>query len=353
MNLLDDFPKTELEFHRRFASEAACVKYFCALRWPDGFVCPYCNHKGGWLRKKSNERRKKNKRPSYVCRACKAETSVTAGTVLHNTQKELREWLLAMFHRTVSKQGMSALELQRRMGFGCYRTALRWLRELRRAMGEALKDRQQLGPEVEVDEVPIAGFQEEPRASDKKKDAYMLVAVERLPSGCGRVRLKFMRHRDGAHVIPFIKSVVKPGSLVLTDWSGAFVTLTNEGYLHDARVTSNGHGKQLRTPEGLLIAAKHLPRIGRIANLVDRLMIGAHQGSFKRRHIQGYLDEYAFRFDGKNLNVRTRMVKELAEAALAIPCLPYTVSTGEFGPKKNRRQAEQLKQLAGEAYGNR
>ncbi len=52
---------------------------------------------GGWLR----------------CRACRKQTSLTAGTIFEGTRKPLRMWFLAMWFVTSQKNGVSALGLQR------------------------------------------------------------------------------------------------------------------------------------------------------------------------------------------------------------------------------------------------
>ena len=31
-----------------FPTDADCLDYLEWLRWPDGFVCPGCEHAGGW-----------------------------------------------------------------------------------------------------------------------------------------------------------------------------------------------------------------------------------------------------------------------------------------------------------------
>ncbi len=67
---------------------------------------------GGWLR----------------CRACRKQTSLTAGTIFEGTRKPLRMWFLAMWFVTSQKNGVSALGLQRELGLGSYagRGRLRW-----------------------------------------------------------------------------------------------------------------------------------------------------------------------------------------------------------------------------------
>ncbi|MBI5845004.1 MAG: transposase, partial [Deltaproteobacteria bacterium] len=41
---MEDYPTNLAEFRVRFATEASCVDYLVALRWPNGFVCPACGH---------------------------------------------------------------------------------------------------------------------------------------------------------------------------------------------------------------------------------------------------------------------------------------------------------------------
>ena len=43
-----DFPKTLLEFEERFATEAACLAYVRAKKWPEGFRCAKCGGQKSW-----------------------------------------------------------------------------------------------------------------------------------------------------------------------------------------------------------------------------------------------------------------------------------------------------------------
>jgi hypothetical protein len=45
------FPKSLIEFQRRFASESECAEYLFEQRWPHGFVCPGCGDCRAWLLK--------------------------------------------------------------------------------------------------------------------------------------------------------------------------------------------------------------------------------------------------------------------------------------------------------------
>ena len=59
---------------------------------------------------------------------------MTAGTIFHRTRTPLSTWFAAIWFVTSQKNGMSALGLQRVLGFASYETAWAWLHKLRRAM---------------------------------------------------------------------------------------------------------------------------------------------------------------------------------------------------------------------------
>ena len=45
---MGEFPRSLIEFQRRFPDEAACAKYLFAARWPQGFLCPSCGKAKAW-----------------------------------------------------------------------------------------------------------------------------------------------------------------------------------------------------------------------------------------------------------------------------------------------------------------
>lgn len=326
--ILNIFPRTEQEFRDRFGDEEACRLFLIQLRWPSGFVCPHCGHREAWRRTNRDE---------WICagRTCGKETSLRAGTVFHNSPKPLRDWFLAMFHVISSKQGISALELQRRLGYGSYRTTLRWLRELRRAIGNLLASRPQMSGEVEVDEMLLGGFAEGTGLhgfSDPSK-ACIVGAAERRGGGCGRTRMKVIPKNDGKSIRAFVYSTVQLGSMVCSD--GARVYRKLPGFLSNPATISNARGGQLRGRGSKKIVETHLARIHRVFSLVKRVVIGAHQGAFTQKHLQGYLDEYCFRFDGrgKKQSLPLRMVVELASSAVAVKAVPYWKSSGRVDPR--------------------
>jgi hypothetical protein len=90
---------------------------------------------------------------TWECAACRKQTSVTAGRVMHRRHLPLKTWFLAAHIVTSHANGMSALQLQAQLGLGSYKTAWLLLHKLRRAM--VSPDRSLLEDLVEVDETDI------------------------------------------------------------------------------------------------------------------------------------------------------------------------------------------------------
>lgn len=108
-----DYPHTYREFTQRFPDEDACLRYIERLRWPDGFVCPACGARADpWHQTRGR----------LLCRSCRHQATVTAGTIFDKTRTPLTTWLEAAWHLTTAKSGMSAVILQRTVGTN-YRVA--------------------------------------------------------------------------------------------------------------------------------------------------------------------------------------------------------------------------------------
>jgi ribosomal protein L37AE/L43A len=91
-----------MAFQERFATEEACREYLFACRWPDGFRCRRC---GGREVGVMHEGRR-----VWQCKRCGAQTSVTAGTVMHNTQTPLTLWFWAAYLVATHHPGISAVQ---------------------------------------------------------------------------------------------------------------------------------------------------------------------------------------------------------------------------------------------------
>lgn len=297
-----DYPRTLEEFDEWFSSEAACSVYLTRLRWPGGFVCPACGGRSSW----------NTARGLFRCQACQRQTSALAGTVLEGTRKPLRTWFQAMWYVTNQKSGVSALGLQRVLGFGSYQTAWTWLHKLRRAMVRPGRDR--LHGVVEVDETYVGGVDEGAKGRANEDKSIVMVAVELLePKGFGRVRLRRAPNASQGSLIGFVQDVIEPGSMVRTDGLLAYRDLPKHGYVHKPLVIL-GSGSP---------AHVSMPAVHRVASLLKRWLLGTHQGSVRAKHLDYYLDEFTFRFNRRSSRARGLLFYRLLQQAVAVPPTTY------------------------------
>ena len=94
-------------FREAFGTEEQCRAALVRLRWPDGFLCPSCGHRGHCVLAG---------RGLYQCNRCKKQTSPTAGTIFHATKLPLTLWFAAIHLIVTAKNGISSVELGRRLG---------------------------------------------------------------------------------------------------------------------------------------------------------------------------------------------------------------------------------------------
>ncbi len=295
---MEDFPRTLLEFEERFNSEDACRDYLFRLRWPDGFRCPRCNHRKPWPRANG----------LYECSRCGFQTSVTSGTIFHDTKKPLRLWFRAMWHVTSQKYGANALGLQRVLGLGSYRTAWSWLHKLRRAMVRPGRDR--LAGIVQVDESYIGGEKPGKRGRGAAGKALVVIAAQVDGTRIGRIRLRQVADASAASLEPAVEQAVEPEAVVRTDgWSG-YSQLKRLGYVHEVVRKHAEVGDDL------------LPFCHQVAGLLKRWLLGTHQGAVSHEHLDYYLDEFTFRFNRRTSRHRGKLFYRLVQQAAAVEPVP-------------------------------
>lgn len=300
--MVEDYPDTLMELERRFSDEDACRAYLFALRWPTGFACPRCGGGEAW----------RMARGLWLCGACRAQVSVTAGTIFQDSKLPLTVWFRAMWQVTSQKNGMSALGLQRVLGLGSYKTAWAMLHKLRRAM--VRPGRERLRGVVEVDETYWGGEEEGVRGRGAVQKALIAVAAEAAPGrgkAIGRIRLHHIPDTNRSTLHKFIAQAIEPGSTVVTDGLQAYRDMKD--YVHDRQV-------QQRQPAD----AEHLlPRVHRVASLLKRWLLGTHQGAIAHEHLDDYLDEFTFRFNRRTSASRGKLFYRLAQQAVRVEPAPF------------------------------
>ena len=290
---MSDYPETVREFRVWFPDDTACRAYLERLRWPEGVRCPRCPQAEVWVMKP----------PFYRCTACRHDFTVTAGTLFADTRLPLNLWFEAIWYVVNQKNGASALGVQRVLGVS-YLTAWRWLHKLRRAMVRPGRDR--LAGTVELDEVYIGGEKPGKRGRGAAGKALVLVVAQADGARIGRIRLVRVANASQAALTPAVERCVEPKSCVLTDdWEG-YGALAQCGYDRQVVRTTAVVGENL------------LPRANRVASLLQRWLLGTHQGAVSHEHLDYYLDEFVFRFNRRRSSSRGLLFYRLVGQALAI-----------------------------------
>jgi len=318
------FPTSLPEFQRVFSDDAACARYLELVRWPDGFTCPKCGH--------AEEPYRFPTRSSVVlrCRKCKANTSLTAGTVMQSSHTPLSVWFWGAYLMTTETPGQSAVQFQRQLGLSRYETAFQILHKLRAGM--VRPDRDAIGGEsypVGVDECLVGG-ETHGEGRGKHHKSIVIGAVEVRPRAedgknhkrrvyAGRLRLRVVPDRSAEALTTFVKDNVAVGNIIRTDaWTG-YPTLSKAGYRHDSLTLGGDPDK----------AEAHLPMIHLVFSNLKTWIKGTHHGRIEPKHLQAHLNEYVFRFN-RRFYPMTAFHSVLGIASRVVPPTYAQLYSGEW-----------------------
>ncbi len=291
-NSLSESPVTLLDFQRMFPDEMSCLRYLERVRWPNGFSCKKCASIGEPFRLSTHPRKLK-------CRSCHHVESVTADTVMHRSKTNIHIWFWAAYLIAAQTPGVSALELQKRLGITRYETAFQILHKLRATM--VRPDRDKIGTEwpVELDIVFVGG-KHKSGTQGKTDQTPVIIAVEirrreyRNPKTnklirrtlAGRARLQALPNKTAAVTNDFVKNCIASGAVIVSDDGKEFASLRALGYDHRP-VPMRGNREKMDS---------YLPMISKVTANLKTWIDGTFHGVGKF-HLQTYLNEFMFRFN--------------------------------------------------------
>ncbi len=277
---------TMAQFEDRFPAgdEDACLRYLVARRWPDGVHCPRCGNTE--LYDASSY-----KPFHWQCVECSKagpyRFSALVGTIFENTKKPLRDWFRVVHLMFASKKGMSALQIQRMMGFGSYETAHSMCHKIRAAL---IDPTVRLGGIVEMDSTLIGGkdfnrhFNKRVHHPSKGKTP-IIGAVERN----GNVVARVLKQVTSQTMLDFVNEAISNKvSLLATDsWVGY------SDYLRRFPHEMVDHSKKQ-----YVIGAVHTNTIEGFWSIFKRGVVGTfHKMSAK--YMPLYVAEFQFRYNNR------------------------------------------------------
>lgn len=214
---------------------------------------------------------------------------------MHRSHIPIQEWFWAAYLVATLTPGISALQLQRQLGLGSYRTAWFVLNRLRKGMVN--NTRTPLSGIVEADETIMGGPVKNKRGRGVTHGTHKSLvagAVEVVSyfdkngtpkEKAIRLRLAVIQHADEVTIGDFLKKNVQPGSTIRSDGWRGYSKKALSVYQHDQRIVGS--------PERAHQVAPHIHRV--FSNLKTWLQ-GTHHG-VDPKYLPLYLDEFVFRFN--------------------------------------------------------
>ena len=272
---------TEYEVAKMTENEART--YLEGIRWPEGPVCPHC----GATTKDAKIYKLEGKahRPGLLkCSKCRRQFTVTVGTIMEDSHISLSKWVLAFHKICSSKKGISALQLQRELGLGSYKSAWFMAHRIRLAL-EKSPLAEKLSGIVEADETYVGG--KPARDSGKRgrgtKKTPVVVAVERN----GKAFSKPVDNISSAEIEKKVLSQVDHTSVLMTDEYTTYIPIGR---------TFGGHHRILHSSGEYSRGFIYTNTAESYFSLLKRGVIGIFH-FISRKHMERYCAEFDFRWD--------------------------------------------------------
>ncbi len=286
----------------RFGTEETALAYLESIRWPDGPVCCHCgNGNRERLGRIVANAGKKIRAGLWQCAECRKQFRVTVGTIFEDSHVPLNLWLVAWYLVCGAKKGISALQMQRHLGLGSYRTAWMMMHKIRHALTESpFTDK--LSGVVEADETYVGG-----RVKGKGRH-YMgnKTPVVALVERGGRIRSQVMERVTAKNLKAAVLEHTAKGTTLVTDTASAYVAATRKSRKH--YTVNHSAGEYARKEKNGFVA--HSNTVECSFSLLKRGVMGSFH-HVSKKHLPKYLAEFDFRWNNRGINDGERTVAGL------------------------------------------
>lgn len=289
-----------------FRDDEAAYAKLESVMWPSGPECPHCGVVNDAHKIAANPA-KKVRHGLYRCNACKAQFTVTVGTVYERSHIPLHKWLQATYLICSSKKGISAKQIERTVQV-TYKSAWFMMHRIRVAMDPILKTPGDpiggAGKIVEADETYIGRRKGTPKKRGFDHKNAVLGLVERG----GDVRTFHIDRATKETVKSIVDVHVRPETRHYTD--GAAI------YENNAMNLQGGHDWVDHGRDEYVRGEVHTNTIEGYFSIFKRGMKGIYQHC-SEKHLVRYLAEFDFRYNNREavgVNDQGRTAKALRGA---------------------------------------
>jgi transposase len=275
------------EFNNEFPNDDACLEHIKEQRWPDGMApCEKCG--------KDTKHHRVGNRTAYACQSCGSHLYPLAGTIFEKSSTSLKTWFYAMYLMGSTRCGISAKQIQRETGV-TYKTAWRMFNQIRKLLGD--DDLKLEGPTVEIDESYYGGRRKYGFGRTLRGNKRKLPAVAIVQRG-GKVIAKAVDNVSKSRIYPMIEKHVTKGSVIYTDESPIYTKLSE--MVSGDGVPMNFRHYSIRHKDGVYVRGHiHTNSVEGLWSLIKRGIGGVYH-SVSQKHLQGYLNEYCFRYNRRH-----------------------------------------------------
>jgi len=257
-----------------FPDEESAVAWFESVRWKDGRFCPHCG----------SVRTAEAKKPQpYRCKDCRKHFSCRTGTIVQSAKLMVKKWLYAMYLMSVSRKGVSSLQLGRELGIA-QEAAWRLGHKIRTAWNQGGLFAM-TGP-VEADETYIGG-------KEKNKHAKKKLKARRGPVGkkpvagvpyraTNHVSAQVIDNTDAKTLQGFVKDRTAKDAIVYTDDARAY-----KGIKRQHKAVSHSAGEYVRDD----VSTNSMESFWAVCK---RGYVGTFH-YMSEKHLQRYVDEFQAR----------------------------------------------------------
>ena len=300
---------SEAKFDELYGTEAKALAQIIAWRWPKGFECPLCGSTKHCVLKPSQSHPK----GLYQCNECDRQTSPIAGTIFHSSKLPLITWFRAIYQMTQTKQGISSIELGRRLG-----TTQTTAWKLKNKLAQVMLERDAGKPlegRVEMDDAYLGGERSGgKRGRGAPGKIPIITAVQTTKDGQPvRLKLRRIKRFGKAEVTALTEKIVKKGATVVTDGLGCFRGVVAAGCTHTPVVVAkaNNHSEKLSC----------FRNVNTVLGNIKSAITGTYRAV--RKHAGRTLAEFEYRFN-RRFDLTT-IILRLGYASVRTPPMTYNL----------------------------